>query len=177
MEVTLNNFSRKNYFVKTIKAPIHCNAFSVNWLMPQPAYSSYSYTVLFLVSRGKVKLSLLSLSVTNWPFVPVSDDRCWWWWWLWSSPWNWQGKPKYAEETCLRGTLSTTNPTWFDLDSNWGSRRLTGRAIARPLRLAGLEVLTTVTTRSTILWVVTQWKVRRSCGETHQLYFQRWRSK
>jgi hypothetical protein len=31
MEVTLNNFSRRNYFVKkAIKATIHCNAFSVN---------------------------------------------------------------------------------------------------------------------------------------------------
>jgi hypothetical protein len=30
MEVTLNNFSRRNYFVKTVKATIHCNAFSVN---------------------------------------------------------------------------------------------------------------------------------------------------
>jgi hypothetical protein len=34
MEVTLNNFSKRNYLVKTIKATIHCNAFSVNWLMP-----------------------------------------------------------------------------------------------------------------------------------------------
>jgi hypothetical protein len=40
MEVTLNNFSRRNYFVKTIKATIHCNAFSVNWLMPHPVYHS-----------------------------------------------------------------------------------------------------------------------------------------
>jgi hypothetical protein len=30
MEVTLNNFNRRNYFVKIIKATIHCNAFSVN---------------------------------------------------------------------------------------------------------------------------------------------------
>jgi hypothetical protein len=36
MEVTLNNFNRRNYFVKTIKATIHCNAFSVNWLKPHP---------------------------------------------------------------------------------------------------------------------------------------------
>jgi hypothetical protein len=30
MEATLNNFSSRNYFVKTIKATIDCNAFSVN---------------------------------------------------------------------------------------------------------------------------------------------------
>jgi hypothetical protein len=55
-----------------------------------------------------------------WPIVPAPDD---WWWWLWSDWWNnWQGKPKYSEKTCLSTTLSTTNPTWPDPDSNPGRR-------------------------------------------------------
>jgi hypothetical protein len=45
--------------------------------------------------------------------VPAPDDR---WWWLWRNWWNedWQGKPKYSENTCPSATLSTTNPTWLD---------------------------------------------------------------
>jgi hypothetical protein len=48
-----------------------------------------------------------------WPIVPAPDDR---WGWLWSCWWNedWQGKPKYSEETCPSATLSTTDPTWPD---------------------------------------------------------------
>jgi hypothetical protein len=55
-----------------------------------------------------------------WPIVPALDDR----WWLWSSWWNedWQGKPKYSENTYPSATLSTTNPTWPDLGSNPGRR-------------------------------------------------------
>jgi hypothetical protein len=47
------------------------------------------------------------------------DDR-----WVWSIWWkeNWQGKPKYSEETCPNATLSIKNPTWLDLGSNPGSR-------------------------------------------------------
>jgi hypothetical protein len=38
--------------------------------------------------------------------------------------WNkdWQGKPKYSEKICPRGTLFTTNPTWLDPVLNPGSR-------------------------------------------------------
>jgi hypothetical protein len=37
------------------------------------------------------------------------------WLWRWKIWWNeWQGKPKYSEETCPGATLSTTNPTWPD---------------------------------------------------------------
>jgi hypothetical protein len=45
---------------------------------------------------------------------------------MWSSQWNenWQGKPKYSEKTCPIATLSTTNPTWPDLGSNPGHRRM-----------------------------------------------------
>jgi hypothetical protein len=35
------------------------------------------------------------------------------WLWGWRIWWNeWQGKPKYSENTCPDATLSTTNPTW-----------------------------------------------------------------
>jgi hypothetical protein len=56
-----------------------------------------------------------------WPIVPAPDDRCGW---LWSNWWNedWQGKPKYSEQTCPSATLSTTNPTWPDPGSNPGRR-------------------------------------------------------
>jgi hypothetical protein len=56
-----------------------------------------------------------------WPIVPAPDDR---WWWLWRNWWNgdWQGKPKYSEETCPSATLSTTNPTWPDPVLNTGRR-------------------------------------------------------
>jgi hypothetical protein len=42
-----------------------------------------------------------------WPIIPALDDR---WGWLWRNWWNedWQGKPKYSEETCRSATLSTT---------------------------------------------------------------------
>jgi hypothetical protein len=46
--------------------------------------------------------------------------------WLsgWRIWWNedWQGKPKYSEKSCPSTTLSTTNPTWADPDSNPGLR-------------------------------------------------------
>jgi hypothetical protein len=62
----------------------------------------------FLVSWGGVRLGPLGTSATNWPIVPAPDDR----WWVWSSRWNknWQGKPKYSEETCPSASLSTTCP-------------------------------------------------------------------
>jgi hypothetical protein len=60
-------------------------------------------------------------SATAWSIVPAPDDR---WRWTCSSWWNenWQGKPKYSEETCPNATLSTINPTWSDLGSNPGRR-------------------------------------------------------
>jgi hypothetical protein len=58
---------------------------------------------------------------TDWPILPVLDDR---WWWMWSSRWNenWQGKPKYSEKNWHSATFSTTNPTWTQLGSNPGRR-------------------------------------------------------
>jgi hypothetical protein len=44
-----------------------------------------------------------------------------WWWRIW---WNedWQGKPKYSENTCPSTPLSTTNPTWPDPGASPGHR-------------------------------------------------------
>jgi hypothetical protein len=85
----------------------------------------YVENFFFLVSWRGVRRSPLGTLATVWPIVPAPDD--WWWWWVWSSRWNenWQGKPTYSEKTCPSPTLSTTNPTWPDLGSNPGSRRLT----------------------------------------------------
>jgi hypothetical protein len=58
-----------------------------------------------------------------------------WWWRIW---WNedWQGKPKYSEETCSSATLSTTNQTWGTRvrtrAAAVGSHQLTAWAMARP---------------------------------------------
>jgi hypothetical protein len=58
-----------------------------------------------------------------------------WWWRIW---WNddWQGKPKYSENTCPGATLSTTNPTWPARVripvAAVGSQRLTALAMPRP---------------------------------------------
>jgi hypothetical protein len=62
-----------------------------------------------------VRLSPLGTSATNGPIVPAPDDR-----WVWSIWWNenWQGKQKYSEKTCPSATLSTTNPTCPELQSN-----------------------------------------------------------
>jgi hypothetical protein len=56
-----------------------------------------------------------------WPILPAPDDR---WWWLWGNWWteDWQGKPKYSENTCPSATWSTTNPTWLDPGLNSGRR-------------------------------------------------------
>jgi hypothetical protein len=71
-------------------------------------------TAFFSISLGAVRPSQLGTSATNWPSVPAPDDK-----WVWSSRWNenWQGKPKYSEETCPNATLSTTNPIRTGLGS------------------------------------------------------------
>jgi hypothetical protein len=71
---------------------------------------------LFLILWG----GTLGTAATTGLFVPAPDDR---WWWLWRNWWNedWQGRPKYSEETCLSATLSTANPTWLDPGLNPGS--------------------------------------------------------
>jgi hypothetical protein len=49
-------------------------------------------------SWGGVRLSPLGTSPSVWPIIPAPGDR---WWWMWSVRWNmnWQGNPKYSEET------------------------------------------------------------------------------
>jgi hypothetical protein len=83
-------------------------------------FSWRKHFFFFLVSLGGVRLSPLGKSATIWPIVPAPENR----WWMWSSRWNenWQGKPKNSEKTFPSDTLSTINPTWFDLDSNSGRR-------------------------------------------------------
>jgi hypothetical protein len=74
-----------------------------------------------------------------WSIVQAPDDR---WGWLWSNWWNedWQGKPKYSEKTYPSATLSTTNPTWPDPDSNPGRRGGTSKILPYSLpSLAGVR--------------------------------------
>jgi hypothetical protein len=43
-------------------------------------------------------------------------------WWVWSTRWNeWQGKPKYSEETCPSATLSATNSTTLIRIRTWAA--------------------------------------------------------
>jgi hypothetical protein len=102
---------------------------------------------LFFVSwSAAVRLSPLVTSDTIWPIVPASDDG---WWWVWSGRWNdWQGKPKYSEETCLSATLSTTNPTWRDPDRRGGkpaTNRLSYGSNVTVLDLVSLEIRSMMT--------------------------------
>jgi hypothetical protein len=39
---------------------------------------------------------------------------------------EWQGKPKYSEETCPSAAVSTTDPTWLD-PGRWGRKPATNR--------------------------------------------------
>jgi hypothetical protein len=47
--------------------------------------------------------------------IDDDDDEC-------GSVGGMKGKPKYSEKTCPSATMSTINPTCFDLGSNPGSR-------------------------------------------------------
>jgi hypothetical protein len=87
---------------------------NIPWLHNHPHHTSKSHReTLFYVFWGAVRLSPFGTSATNWPVVPVPDDR---WWWMWRSRWNenWQGKPKFSDKICPSATLSTTNVTWFN---------------------------------------------------------------
>jgi hypothetical protein len=106
-------FNSQSYERIWIRLP---NIMSVRRILFGFVSVTYKY-FFFYVSWGVVRLSPLGTSATKWPIAPTPDDR-----WVWSSGWyeNWQGKPKYSEKTCPSATLSTTNPTWSDLDSNPG---------------------------------------------------------
>jgi hypothetical protein len=102
-------------------------------------FSSYKYEffcLYFFISWGGVRPSRVGTSVTNWPFVPVPDDK-----WVWSIWWNenWHGKPKYSRENRPNATLSITNPTWPDLGSNPSSR---GRKLSYDTAMSVLIVQT-----------------------------------
>jgi hypothetical protein len=79
--------------------------------------NSNRHILLFLISMDGVRLSALGTSIINRPIVSAPDGR-----WVWSIWWNenWQGEPKYLEETCPSATLSIANPTRLDLGSNLG---------------------------------------------------------
>jgi hypothetical protein len=99
-----------------------CLHHNTAWVYPHP-YSTILLCLInylfYLYFSHVVRLSPLGTAAIVWPIVPAPDVR-WWWWWLWSSWWNanWQGKLKYCEKTYPSATLSTTNPTWPDPDSN-----------------------------------------------------------
>jgi hypothetical protein len=84
----------------------------------------------------------------NWPIVPAPDDR---WGWLWSNWWNEDGqrKPEYSEKTYPSTTLSTTNSTWPEPDSN--PVRLNGKPATNRLSYGAdwysRSVVTTVPSR------------------------------
>jgi hypothetical protein len=73
----------------------------------------------------------------NWVHSARRPLRLWWWSIWWNE--DWQGKPKYSEETCPSVTLSTTNPTCQTQARTRatavGSQRLTTWAMARSLTL------------------------------------------
>jgi hypothetical protein len=78
------------------------------------------YVCMYVCIRGGL-LQPLHLD-PQWSIVLNPYDR---WGWLWSNWWNenWQGKPKYSEETCPGATLSTTKSHMTDPVSNPGPQR------------------------------------------------------
>jgi hypothetical protein len=82
-----------------------------DWVMFISCFQLLGWLHLIGVIRFvTLTVSPLGTSATNWPIVLAPDDR----WWMCSCRWNenWQGKPKYSEQTSPNATLSTTNPTW-----------------------------------------------------------------
>jgi hypothetical protein len=85
--------------------------------------------------------------------IPAPDDRRW----MWSSRCNenWQGKPNYSEKTCLNATLSTTNPTWPDLD--WNPDRRNGKPATNLLSYGMALIYTLIIWMKSILRTVALW--------------------
>jgi hypothetical protein len=76
------------------------------------------FFLIRLVGDG-VQLGPLRTAVTDWPIVACPR----WLWWrriLWNK--DWQEKPKNSQKTHPSATLSTTNPTWPDPESNSACR-------------------------------------------------------
>jgi hypothetical protein len=108
-----------------------------------------------------VQLGPLGTAATDWPIVACPG---WLWWWIiwWTE--DWQGKPKYSEETHRSTTLSTTNPTWPDPAPNPG--RLGGKPETNRLTYGAAEyrVLGHVSVISdTRLCTVFSWMISWSC--------------
>jgi hypothetical protein len=83
--------------------------------------SSYYFCIIIIFfSWSELWDSPLCTVAIVWPIVPATDDI----WWLWNNQCdaNCQRKPKYSKKTFPSATLSTTNPTRSDPDSNPGSR-------------------------------------------------------
>jgi hypothetical protein len=68
----------------------------------------------------------------------ASDGRMRIWW---NESWQW--RPKYSEKTYLSALLPTTNPTWPDLGSNSGRRRLTAWATVQSIEKYEVECIET----------------------------------
>jgi hypothetical protein len=97
---------------------------TLTWLMA-PDFSTFKIIFFNSNSGGGVQLGLLGTAATI--------GLLWWWRNWWND--DWQGKPKYSEETCPSATLSTTNSTYSvrmrTRAAAVGTQRLTAWAKAR----------------------------------------------
>jgi hypothetical protein len=73
---------------------------------------------------------MVESSWVHWLLYCTCPGWLWWWRICWNE--DWQGKLKYSETTHPSATLSTTNPTWPDPESNLGRQRQISWAMVRP---------------------------------------------
>jgi hypothetical protein len=109
--------------------PIHPPTHPSIYLSIYPPNHLPTYLIIFLINivgggTGYTR------HVGHWMAYCTCPGWLWWWRIWWNE--NWQGKPKYSEETCPSATLSTTNPTCQTRAAAMGSQRLTAWAMARP---------------------------------------------
>jgi hypothetical protein len=93
------------------------NAQKLNICINVPSSQTYRFYFFFFlihIVEGGVQTGSTRHVGHFWPIVSA-PTRLWWriWWYE-----DWQGKPKYSEETCLSATLFTTNPTSPDQSAN-----------------------------------------------------------
>jgi hypothetical protein len=117
-----------SYTFQTIARIVTCLKLGHDCFLPDPLLPITHCFILRLVASDEVTYFFYLLEwsgtyrnyATKLPIIPATVDGEWC---LLCSRWNgWQGKPKYAEETCSNPPLSTTNPTWPDLGWNLGRR-------------------------------------------------------
>jgi hypothetical protein len=80
-----------------------------------------------------------------------------------------RGKPKYSGKTCPSATLSTTNPTWTDPESNpglRGERPATNRLSHGTALCANLQQDDTVSFQSQNLWLPMQYSASKRTNIT-----------